>query len=116
MFTLQDDSLLAYQIAFDLVENENQAFVLEVRKHLDALRQRASASASASTDLHRTPTATEPSGDVQMTDDDATMPSPIRVHPDDVVAHADRLTKIKGILSGETSIQLTLQFLYSHNR
>jgi 26S proteasome regulatory subunit N2 len=31
-------------------------------------------------------------------------------------AHADRLTKIKGILSGEKSIQLTLQFLYSHNR
>ena len=32
------------------------------------------------------------------------------------VAHADRLTKIKNILSGETSIQLTLQFLYSHNK
>lgn len=87
------------------MENENQAFVLEVRKQLDALRLHA----SANTDLNITPAATEPSGDVQMTDD--AMPSPIRVHP-----HADRLTKIKGILSGETSIQLTLQFLYSHNR
>ena len=32
------------------------------------------------------------------------------------VTYAERLTKIKGILSGETSIQLTLQFLYSHNK
>lgn len=29
------------------------------------------------------------------------------------VARADRLKTIKGILSGEKSIQLTLQFLYS---
>ncbi|CAL5433788.1 unnamed protein product [Camellia sinensis] len=32
------------------------------------------------------------------------------------VTYAERLTKIKGILSGETSIQLTVQFLYSHNK
>ncbi|KAL9994512.1 putative armadillo-like helical protein [Helianthus debilis subsp. tardiflorus] len=32
------------------------------------------------------------------------------------VTYAERLTKLKGILSGETSIQLTLQFLYSHNK
>ncbi|KAJ0763499.1 hypothetical protein HanPI659440_Chr08g0281261 [Helianthus annuus] len=32
------------------------------------------------------------------------------------VTYAERLTKLKGILSGETSIQLTLRFLYSHNK
>ncbi|KAM0027575.1 putative armadillo-like helical protein [Helianthus debilis subsp. tardiflorus] len=32
------------------------------------------------------------------------------------VTYAERLTKSKGILSGETWIQLTLQFLYSHNK
>lgn len=32
------------------------------------------------------------------------------------VAYKEKLEKIKGILSGETSIQLTIQFLYSHNR
>jgi 26S proteasome regulatory subunit N2 len=107
---MQDDALLAYQIAFDLVENENQAFVLDVQNYLDALRR-----SSASSDLDRTP-ATEPAGDVQMTDD-ATMPvtGTIAVDPNDA-SQADRLTKIKAILSGEKSIELTLQFLYSHNR
>jgi hypothetical protein len=37
------------------------------------------------------------------------------VDPNEAV-HADRLAKIEGILSGEKSIQLTLQFLYTHNR
>ncbi|VAH21529.1 unnamed protein product [Triticum turgidum subsp. durum] len=72
----QDDALIAYQIAFDLVENENQAFLLNVGNCLDS----------------QTP-----------------------VDPNEA-AHADRLAKLKGILSGEKSIQLTLQFLYSHNR
>lgn len=30
--------------------------------------------------------------------------------------YAERLTKMKWILSGETPIHLILQFLYSHNR
>ncbi|CAO2200986.1 unnamed protein product [Urochloa humidicola] len=106
----QDDALLAYQTAFDLAENENQAFLLNVRNHLDAL-------SSARAEPESRPaanTSTEPSADVQMGDD---MPngSALTVDPNKV-AHADRLTKIKNILSGETSIQLTLQFLYSHNR
>ncbi|CAO2189289.1 unnamed protein product [Urochloa humidicola] len=106
----QDDTLLAYQTAFDLAENENQAFLLNVRNHLDAL-------SSARAEPESRPaanTSTEPSADVQMGDD---MPngSALTVDPNKV-AHADRLTKIKNILSGETSIQLTLQFLYSHNR
>ncbi|CAL5003295.1 unnamed protein product [Urochloa decumbens] len=103
----QDDALLGYQTAFDLAENENQAFLLNVRNHLDAL-------SSARAEPDSRPAATEPTVDVQMGDD---MPngSALTVDPNKV-AHADRLTKIKNILSGETSIQLTLQFLYSHNR
>ena len=45
--------------------------------------------------------------------------APVAVVPESdpaEVTYADRLTKMKGILSGETSIQLTLQFLYSHNK
>nr|CAB3482441.1 unnamed protein product [Digitaria exilis] len=106
-----DDALLAYQTAFDLAENENQAFLLNVRNHLDAL-----SSARSDADSRATNAATEPSGDVQM-GDDVNMPNGTALTVDPVkVAHADRLTKIKNILSGETSIQLTLQFLYSHNR
>lgn len=114
MFICQDDALLAYQTAFDLAENENQAFLLNVRNHLDALSSHTSAHVDP--DSGPVTTATEQSGDVQMRDD-INMPngSATTVDPN-AAAHADRLTKIKGILSGETSIQLTLQFLYSHNR
>ena len=112
MFDLQDDTLVAFQIAFDLVENENQAFLLNVRNHLDTLSSRNSALPGGQTGN----AATEPSGDIQMGDDVATSNgSPQIVDPIEE-ARADRLTKIKGILSGETSIKLTLQFLYSHNR
>ncbi|KAL7181827.1 hypothetical protein ACSBR1_040686 [Camellia fascicularis] len=56
------------------------------------------------------------SEDVRMTD--GTQASNVNVQEADPneVTYAERLTKIKGILSGETSIQLTLQFLYSHNK
>ena len=118
MFICQDDALLAYQTAFDLAENENQAFLLNVRNHLDTLNSTDANpdSTPALPSDHAANAATEPSGDVQM-GDDVNMPngSALTVDPNKV-AHADRLTKIKNILSGETSIQLTLQFLYSHNK
>ena len=54
--------------------------------------------------------------DVQM--NEGTPASNVNVQDEDPkeVIYAERLNKIKGILSGETSIQLTLQFLYSHNK
>lgn len=115
----KDDALLAFQVSFDLVENEHQAFLLNVRDHLPAPKTQPSESvqpgstnpASAQNDSS---TAAE---DVQMSD--GTPASNINVQetvdPKEVV-YAERLNKIKGILSGETSIQLTLQFLYSHNK
>ncbi|RCV29543.1 hypothetical protein SETIT_6G022000v2 [Setaria italica] len=114
----QDDALLAYQTAFDLAENENQAFLLNVRNHLDGLSSARAEpdSGPALPNDQAANTSTEPTGDVQM-GEDVNMPngSALAVDPNKV-AHADRLTKLKNILSGETSIQLTLQFLYSHNR
>uniref|UniRef100_J3MRB5 26S proteasome non-ATPase regulatory subunit 1 homolog n=1 Tax=Oryza brachyantha TaxID=4533 RepID=J3MRB5_ORYBR len=103
----KDDALLAFQIAFDLVENENQAFLLNVKNHLDTLSLQTSAQTLPSDQT----SATELSGDAQMTDNVITPNG--NAH---TVDPNDKLTKIKGILSGETSIQLTLQFLYSHNR
>ncbi|KAL5221940.1 hypothetical protein ABZP36_026653 [Zizania latifolia] len=110
----KDDALLAFQIAFDLVENENQAFLLSVRNRLDTLSVQASAQALPSDQTDNA--ATESSGDAQMADNVVTTNGSVHTVDSNEVAHADRLTKIKGILSGETSIQLTLQFLYSHNR
>ncbi|KAL5667409.1 hypothetical protein ACJX0J_019630, partial [Zea mays] len=116
----KDDALLAYQTAFDLAENENQAFLLNVRDHLDALSSHTSAhvypASGPAVPSNQTNAATEPSEDVQMRENITTPNgSAVTVDPN-ASTHADRLTKIKGILSGETSIQLTLQFLYSHNR
>uniref|UniRef100_A0A452ZM37 26S proteasome non-ATPase regulatory subunit 1/RPN2 N-terminal domain-containing protein n=1 Tax=Aegilops tauschii subsp. strangulata TaxID=200361 RepID=A0A452ZM37_AEGTS len=111
----QDDALIAYQIAFDLVENENQAFLLNVGNRLDSQTPGQSALPVDQT-VNAGTTSTEPAGDVQMGDDTTTANG--NAHPVDPkeAAHADRLAKLKGILSGEKSIQLTLQFLYSHNR
>nr|CAH67136.1 B0402A04.3 [Oryza sativa] len=116
----KDDALLAYQIAFDLVENENQAFLLNVRNRLASQTPESnpdSGSALPDDQAANVGTgSTEPAGDVQMRDDTATPNGSSHTVDPNEVARADRLAKIKGILSGETSIQLTLQFLYSHNR
>jgi 26S proteasome regulatory subunit N2 len=123
MAIVQDDVLLAYQIAFDLYENENQAFLLNVRNRLASQTPLPSnpdsGTAVQDDQTHQTTsvgTESEPAGDVQMRDDTTTPNGSAQTVDPNEVAHAERFAKIKGILSGETSIQLTLQFLYNHNR
>ncbi|KAK4478284.1 hypothetical protein RD792_017573 [Penstemon davidsonii] len=111
-----DDALLAFQIAFDLLENEHQAFLLKVRGLLTPSAQPSEPVPSGSTqpDSAQGGDAVT-SEDVQMAD--GTQAGNIATSPDPSEAtYAEKLTKIKGILSGETSIKLTLQFLYSHNK
>ncbi|CAN6678700.1 unnamed protein product [Malus baccata var. baccata] len=110
----KDDALLAYQVAFDLIENEHQAFLLSVRNHLSPPKPQPSEAAQpeASEAATNESSAAE---DVQMTDGGSTSNVSVLEDPKEVI-YSERLTKIKGILSGETSIQLTLQFLYSHNK
>lgn len=112
----KDDALLAFQIAFDLVENEHQAFLLNVRDRLPRPRSRP-AEHPVSRDAESTQAGNAAaSEDVQMTDGaHASGGNLVEMNPTEAI-YAERLTKIKGILSGETSIQLTLQFLYSHNK
>ncbi|KAF3975701.1 hypothetical protein ACB098_02G103300 [Castanea mollissima] len=114
----KDEALLAFQIAFDLVENEHQAFLIKVRDFLSTPKTQSSEPvqpASVEPESAQNESSTTPE-DVQMTDRSSA--SNLNVHETDPneVMYAERLTKIKGILSGETSIQLTLQFLYSHNK
>ncbi|KAK8571708.1 hypothetical protein V6N13_047346 [Hibiscus sabdariffa] len=114
----KEDALLAFQIAFDLVENEQQAFLLNVRDRLSAPKSLPSEPVqTGSTDLaaaeNENSSAPE---DVQMTDGSSAITTNVHEADPKEVMYAERLTKIKGILSGETSIQLTLQFLYSHNK
>ncbi|KAG2726537.1 hypothetical protein I3760_01G117500 [Carya illinoinensis] len=114
----KDEALLALQIAFDLVENERQAFLLNVRDRLSIPKTQPSepvqpGSVELDASQNENPTAPE---DVQMTDGSTASNLNVReLNPSEVI-YAERLTKIKGILSGETSIQLALQFLYSHSK
>ncbi|RYR17746.1 hypothetical protein Ahy_B03g062436 [Arachis hypogaea] len=113
----KDDALLAFQIAFDLVENEHQAFLLNVRDRLAPPKSQSSTSTQAKPNdigSEQNATASGPD-DVQMTEGDSASVVSVPEDPSETL-YAERLTKIKGILSGETSIQLTLQFLYSHNK
>ncbi|KAL6582006.1 26S proteasome non-ATPase regulatory subunit 1 B [Orobanche minor] len=105
-----DDALLAFQIAFDLVENEHHAFLLNVRDHFSSPITQPSMPVQPSDSMPSGNAVT--SEDVQMTDEAQTDSNTV---PNEAI-YAERLTKIRGILSGETSIQLTLQFLYSHNK
>uniref|UniRef100_A0A0D3GXK4 26S proteasome non-ATPase regulatory subunit 1 homolog n=1 Tax=Oryza barthii TaxID=65489 RepID=A0A0D3GXK4_9ORYZ len=107
----KDDALLAFQIAFDLVENENQAFLLNVKNHLDTLSLQTSAQTLPSDQT----AATEPSGDAQMTDDAITPNGNAHTVDPNEVAHADRLTKIKGILSDLLILKTIKQALEMRN-
>ncbi|KAL6971074.1 26S proteasome non-ATPase regulatory subunit 1 A [Sarracenia purpurea var. burkii] len=114
----KDDALLAFQIAFDLVENEHQAFLLNVRNLLSSAKSQPSEpvqQVSASSDSAQNEISTT-SEDVQMTDGTQAVDRNVQEADPNEATYAERLIKIKGILSGETSIQLTLQFLYSHNK
>lgn len=111
-----DDALMAFQIAFDLVENEHQAFLLKVRDRLPSPKSQPSGPAqsleSAQPDSAQSGNAVT-SVDVQMTE--GTDKNATSIDPREAI-YAEGLTKIRGILYGETSILLTLQFLYSHNK
>ncbi|XVE84764.1 hypothetical protein DITRI_Ditri17bG0038900 [Diplodiscus trichospermus] len=114
----KEDALLAFQVAFDLVENEHQAFLLNVRDRLSAPKSLPSdsvqpGSSNPAPAQNENSTAGE---DVQMTDGSSAVTTNMHEADPKEAMYAERLTKIKGILSGETSIQLTLQFLYSHNK
>lgn len=109
----KDDALLAFQVAFDLVENEHQAFLLNVRDHLPVPKSLPSESNESAPAQNENTSAAE---DVQMTDGTSASNANVQETDPKEVIYAERLNKIRGILSGETSIQLTLQFLYSHNK
>ena len=107
--------MMAFQIAFDLIENEHQAFLLSVRDRLSSPKLKPEQPKATETDTAQSGNASV-SEDTQMTEETE---APVAVVPESdpaEVTYAERLTKMKGILSGETSIQLTLQFLYSHNK
>ncbi|KAH7299750.1 hypothetical protein KP509_24G027100 [Ceratopteris richardii] len=122
----KEANLLAYQVAFDLYENERQPFLLKVRDYLPEPRVSSrfevpegttNASQVTENDADHIPTSMDTTeGSDQPTASQSTEHHSSSTDHEDSQKYADKLSKLKKILTGETPIHLTLQFLYGHNR
>lgn len=138
-----DSALLAYQIGFDLGENQNWPFLQRVSAELPQTSEQdeevssqttpaatsappAAASVSmtdtASTSLlgaeatsaaNTLPSTTHDTSAAMDTDDSASSNAPAVKPP--VVPYSARMRTLRRILSGEAAIDLHLHFLYEHN-
>ncbi|KAL4291318.1 hypothetical protein GQ457_14G013450 [Hibiscus cannabinus] len=109
----EEHALLAFQVAFDLVENEHQPFLIDVRDRLSApkyLPRESVQLGSNDPNPAEIENSTAPE-DVQTTDGSSAVATYVTETDPKEVMYAERLAKIKGILSGETPLLLTLQFL-----
>lgn len=131
----QNDSLMAYQIAFDLLDNERQSFLSSVKNTLKESEPLPKFTSNAApppppeTD-DTTTTRNEDEGDVNMTTDatdgeaegnsgtaaDGAAPNTEGASATNVDSPIDpytvRLRKLQQILSGEIAVELHLEFLY----
>ncbi|KAF8073149.1 RPN2B [Scenedesmus sp. PABB004] len=121
-----DDVLLAYQIAFDLVDNELQSFILEVQEQLPKPPEPPAPAAAADGAAAAAPPAAAAPGDAMDTDAPAAPPAPAAAEANGgahgeageemPAERVERLTRLRDILSGKTPIALHLEFLYHHNK
>jgi 26S proteasome regulatory subunit N2 len=116
-----DDALLAYQIGFDLLEAELQAFIAQVREKLKAAAPAAAPAAS--------PTAPAPAAndnDVSMEEGDEGEAAPLLAEAAAVAAPepgvpivvdplTEKFNRFDSIVSGDVPIELERQFLASRN-
>jgi len=104
----KDGCLMANQIAFDVVDNENQHFCNELLKSpLLKIEELPATPAPA-------PAAEGAEGDAA-----AAAPAPVAAEPaapEQSAAEKESLTQLRRILSGRASIDLHLEFLYRNNR
>lgn len=103
-----DDTLIAYQIAFDLYENENQRFLIAVNGGLPTLPI-LSPPIEGEESKEETITATTTVAASAVATTITTTPSPpVGAHPD----YWPRISKLRSILSGSFSSDLMLDFLF----
>lgn len=118
---------MAYQVAFDLFENEYQHFLFNVRDRLPDPGLVSSAAAAADgdvaavTDQEVSTSKNESSSAMDTSEAETPLPTDTNERNElateqESAEYIENLSKLKGILSGEKPISLTLQFLFSHNR
>ncbi|XP_027049051.1 26S proteasome non-ATPase regulatory subunit 1-like [Pocillopora damicornis] len=122
----KDQTLMAYQIAFDLYEGATQQFLSSVTSALKATVPFVSSTGATGTDASAEGKAdknsiTEKSGDAAMDTDEAEKEVPAKKpKPDAVLSESDKklvdkVDKLVAILGGETTIALHLEFLIRNN-
>ncbi|RLN86739.1 hypothetical protein BBJ28_00012245, partial [Nothophytophthora sp. Chile5] len=104
------DGLIAYQVAFDLNENENQKFLMSIYHSLPSPPSAAAATDATSTAEEGKTEAETPVAPV------ASVPAtPPPVPAGACADYWEKLAKLKLILSGEFLVDLTLDFLHRHS-
>lgn len=103
-----NDCLIAYQVAFDLTENENQKFLMNV---YHSLPSPPTAAASSTAEEAKTDDATAAPAPAPAAASSTPPPVPAGASAD----YWEKLEKLKIILSGEFVVDLTLDFLYRQN-
>lgn len=104
-----EDTLVAYQASFDLVETENQQFLLEIIKSLPTPPSEITKPEAGSAESKAA------SSDVPVTTISAA--STVKpIIPLDTPVYWNKLGRLLSILQGDTSIEMHLHFLWSHNR
>eukprot|EP00058_Branchiostoma_floridae_P007904 XP_002593392.1 hypothetical protein BRAFLDRAFT_261728 [Branchiostoma floridae] len=112
----EDQTLMAYQIGFDLYESATQQYLSRVMYALRAV---------SPIPLPNAPAVVQPPGSApaapvsnqasEEQEKPASVPPPDTSTNEEEKKHVDRLTKLLGILGGETSIAIHLQFLIRNN-
>ncbi|CAB1113322.1 unnamed protein product [Ectocarpus sp. CCAP 1310/34] len=112
-----ESALLAYQIAFDLVESEHQHFVMQVNKHMP--QKKATEAVPAAESGEEKKESTE--GDAEAAAPAAAAASGMEVdsevnEPEESEEFLGRMDKLRQVLVDGFGIDLSLNFLYKMNK
>jgi 26S proteasome regulatory subunit N2 len=111
------DIPLAYQIAFDLVDNEKQAFMLRVQEQCGGTTVVVAAAPEGEAGPEAAP---EGEGDAMATDaaaePEAGGESESAAEDGDSPEMKENISKLNEIISGKLPVRLFLEFLYAHNQ
>ncbi|POM73819.1 26S proteasome non-ATPase regulatory subunit [Phytophthora palmivora] len=105
------DCLIAFQVAFDLNENENQKFLMNVYHSLPSPPTPAAEPAADTTTTTEEGKTEAPAAAIAPIVPATPPPAPAGACAD----YWDKLAKLKQVLSGEFLVDLKLDFLHSHS-
>lgn len=118
--TAKEGRLMAYQVAFDMVDNENQHFCNALLSSpLLKMPEPPAPAPAPATETTSDPMAVDgasPEGGGESTATAPVEPAPVETGPQMSEEEKENLQQLRKILSGRSSIDLYLEFLYRNNR